>query len=165
MPYSCEWSDCKFTSDDFETFYCHVREHTKEFYDENDLTFLATPATCLWRECFSNTCETEGEFLGHVLFHGYHSLLKELGLKTEREAKLSPCTLDTQARNLVPELPGTFCCNWDKCKIVTYCPKYYYRHVDGHTLAMVKPDSNGFIPCKWEGNCSVQIKLTMKNIA
>lgn len=154
MTYSCEWSDCNSTFDDFETYYCHVREHTTEFYDEDDAS-----AACLWRECFSNSCETEEEFLRHVLFHGYHTFLKELGLKTQNERNLSPCTLDTQARNLVPDFPDSFCCQWDKCEMFTCCPRYYYRHVNGHSLAIV--EENGVISCKWK-DCSFTCRSTHK---
>lgn len=152
MPYLCEWSECDFASDDFDTFYRHVREHVKDFHDEKDPNYTTDSFICLWSQCLSDSCENELELISHVLFHGYHTYLKELGLRTQKVAKLSPCSLDSQARNLVPEFPTEFCCQWDKCDMATCCPRYFYRHVDGHTTVAQKQDLDDLIHCKWKGD-------------
>ncbi|CAB3986420.1 Histone H4 transcription factor [Paramuricea clavata] len=151
MSYACEWGDCSFVSDNFDTFYEHVRGHTTNFFcDLDDVNDDSEENDCQWRQCFSDSFENEPELIRHVLFHAYHANLKDLGLKAQTKAELAPCTLDPHARNLVPEFPEQFHCLWENCDVITSCPKYYYRHVDGHTGSTVKEWPHSKILCKWK---------------
>ena len=151
MSYMCEWSDCSFTSDNFDTFYEHVRGHTTNFFRDPDEE-SDEENECQWRQCFSDPFENELQLIRHVLFHAYHSKLKDLGLKAQTKAQLAPCTLDNHARNLIPEFPGQFFCLWENCGVATSCPSYYYRHVDGHAGSTVKEDADDVVSCKWQGD-------------
>ena len=156
MAYLCEWCDCAFTCDDFDRFYGHVREHTTAFYDGMDTSLTAqTTCACLWRECFYDSCENIAELLRHVLFHGYHARLKQLGKQAQAAADLSSCSLDSQTRNLVPEFSDEFSCYWEQCDMVTSCPKFFYRHVQIHTEEVQKEGPFGFVYCKWKSKISV----------
>ena len=152
MTYVCEWGDCSFASDAFDTFYEHVREHTINFLRDSD-EVNDEEHECQWRQCFSDPCENELQLVRHVLFHAYHSKLKDLGLKAQTKAGLAPCTLDNHVRNLIPEFPDQFHCLWENCGIATSCPRYYYRHVDGHAGSTVKEDADSIVSCKWK-DCS-----------
>ena len=151
MSFTCEWDDCSFVSDNFDTFYEHIRGHTTNFFCELDDDSDTERNACRWKQCLSDPFENELEFIRHVLFHAYHAKLKDLGLKAQTKAKLAPCILDAQARNLVPDFPEQFCCLWENCNISTSCPKYYYRHMDGHAGSTVKEDPNSIISCRWKG--------------
>ena len=73
--------------------------------------------------------------------------------------KLSPCALDGQSRNLIPETPEPFLCEWKECLVEFNCPTLFYRHVDSHALAVdkalleVKDDGKKkfTVTCQWEG--------------
>lgn len=147
MSYECKWDDCKFISDNFEVFYSHVGTHTK-FLEENNEDDIV----CKWRKCSSEFIESQTELITHVLFHAYHAKLKDLGLKAQLQAKLAPCALNSQARNLVPEFPEPFTCYWDNCNMITTCPKTFYRHVDGHVNSTVKENANTVVSCMWRGS-------------
>ena len=149
MSYSCEWGNCSFVSDNFDTFYEHVHGHTANLFRELDDE--SEENVCQWRQCVSDSYEDEQELIRHVLFHAYHAKLKDLGLKAQTKAQLTPCTLDPHAMNLVPEFPEQFTCLWKNCNVVTSCPRYYYQHVDGHAGGTVKDRADSLISCEWKG--------------
>ena len=152
MSYSCEWGDCYFVSDNFDSFYEHVKGHTTNLFCEPDDESKETEENvCQWRQCFCDAHEDEQELIRHVLFHGYHAKLKDLGLKAQTKAQLAPCTLDPHARNLIPEFSEEFSCVWKNCDVVTSCPRYYYQHVDGHAGSTMKEGADGKISCEWQG--------------
>ena len=142
--YPCEWADCCFVSDDFDTFYEHVKAHTTNFLSETEAN------ACQWRQCSSDSHEDEQELVRHVLFHAYHAKLKDLGLKAQKEAQLNACKLDHHARNLVPVFSEEFSCCWKNCNVTTSCPRNYYAHVNGHVGSTVK-GADDRISCEWKG--------------
>ena len=131
-------------SDDFETFYEHVKAHTTNFLCETEAN------ACQWRQCFSDSLENEQQLIRHLLFHAYHAKLKDLGLKAQKEAQLNACTLNLHGRNLIPGFREQFSCFWKHCTMTTSCPRYYYRHVDGHAESTVK-GADDRISCEWKG--------------
>ena len=46
------------------------------------------------------------------------SSAKQWGLQAlQSQADLSPCILDFQSRNLIPDIPDHFLCLWEHCEV------------------------------------------------
>jgi hypothetical protein len=94
-------------------------------------------------------------FERHIRFHAFHTKLKFIGklvIQNFNETSSQPnvkvnknvlpinqnyiqeCCLDSQSRNLIPELPYKFECSWDKCEYNTDNPELFYRHIKEHVV-------------------------------
>ncbi|XP_064464229.1 histone H4 transcription factor-like [Ornithodoros turicata] len=136
----CEWDNCEHVSNDGSEYYMHVNEHLKvvQYTDR-----------CLWRDC----CASVGAQLKqHVLFHAFHCKLKCNGRNWIQKTGAKSCLLDKQTRNVVPDLPEKFICQWEGCDDDTefHNPECYYVHVSIHA------ETKG-IQCKWKG-CDVELR-------
>jgi len=72
---------------------------------------------CQWRECSS---EVDGEpacYLRHVYFHLFHVKIKCIGALLVDKTGKQMCMLDSQTRNLIPELPECLQCGWQDCEV------------------------------------------------
>ncbi|XP_032832198.1 histone H4 transcription factor isoform X1 [Petromyzon marinus] len=76
------------------------------------------------------------------------------------------CGLDSHTRNLVPELPDSFQCQWEGCERKFSHPEWFYRHVDSHTEQFKQPGAvntaGGSITCLWiecEATCRSRFRL------
>lgn len=79
---------------------------------------LADEFCCLWQDCGFFSLDSQVELFRHVYFHCYHTKLKQLGLQAlQSQPDLIPCQLDTQSRNMIPELQESFICMWDQCEV------------------------------------------------
>lgn len=74
--------------------------------------------SCLWQECGFCSLDDSADLIRHVYFHCYHTKLKQWGLQAlQSQADLSPCILDFQSRNIVPDIPDHFLCLWEHCEV------------------------------------------------
>ena len=94
-------------------------------------------------------------FERHIRFHAFHTKLKFIGklvianfnetssqpnVKVNKnvlpinQSYIQECCLDSQSRNLIPELPYKFECSWDKCEYNTDNPEFFYRHIKEHVV-------------------------------
>ena len=161
----CEWGSCedKFPSSGFHDFREHIEGHLREVLPQYRRGFsedtIPDNFACSWRECVWDSPIDAGDLIRHVFFHAFHTRIKLEGYKKQQEMKLSPCTLDSESRNLIPENPEPFLCEWKECSVEFNCPTLFYRHVDSHALAVdktlleVKDDGRRkfIVTCQWEG--------------
>lgn len=161
----CEWGSCqeKFRLSDFPDFREHFEGHLRGilpgycrgFSDDT----IPDNFSCFWRDCGWDSPIDAGDLIRHVFFHAFHTRIKLEGHKKQQEMKLAPCTLDSQSRNLLPDIPEPFLCEWKECNVEFNCPTLYYRHVDSHAWAvdktLVEVGENGrkkySVTCQWEG--------------
>ena len=64
--------------------------------------------------------EVEGEMTGylrHVYFHIFHVKIKCIGALLIQKSETEGCSLDSQSRNLIPELPEQLQCRWEGCGV------------------------------------------------
>lgn len=74
--------------------------------------------SCLWQECGFCSPESPTELARHVYFHCYHTKLKQWGLHAlQSQSDLTPCQLDFQSRNIIPEIQENFLCLWEYCEV------------------------------------------------
>ena len=172
----CEWGSCeeKFPSSEFHDFREHIEGHLREVLPQYRRGFsedtIPDNFACSWRECGWDSPIDAGDLIRHVFFHAFHTRIKLEGFKKQQEMKLSPCTLDSQSRNLIPDNTEPFLCQWKECSVEFNCPTLFYRHVDSHALAVDKSlfeaRDDGrrkyAVTCQWEGKpekSPVRIKL------
>lgn len=162
----CEWGSCeeKFASPDFPEFREHVESHLMEIFPKYHRGFsedtIPDNFACSWRECGWDSPMDAGDLIRHVFFHVFHTRIKLEGFKKQQEMKLAPCALDGQSRNLIPENPEPFLCEWKECNVIFNCPTLFYRHVDSHAMAvdktLVEVSEDGrkkfSVRCQWEYN-------------
>ena len=162
----CEWGSCeeKFASPDFPEFRVHVESHLMEIFPKYHRGFsddtIPDNFACSWRECGWDSPMDAGDLIRHVFFHVFHTRIKLEGFKKQQEMKLAPCALDGQSRNLIPENPEPFLCEWKECNVIFNCPTLFYRHVDSHAMAvdktLVEVSEDGrkkfSVRCQWEYN-------------
>lgn len=66
--------------------------------------------------------DSSADLIRHVYFHCYHTKLKQWGLQAlQSQANLSPCILDFQSRNIIPDIPDHFLCLWEHCEVSGQC--------------------------------------------
>ena len=162
---TCEWGSCQqtFFSADFHEFREHMEIHLREIFPRYCRGFsvgrVPENFTCSWKECGWDSPIDSGDFIRHVFFHAFHTKVKLEGYKKQQEKQLTPCTLDNLSRNLVPDIPEPFLCEWQECGVEFNCPWLFYRHVDSHALAVDKTlmgvEEDGrkkfSVICQWEG--------------
>lgn len=123
----CEWGSCSFVCSAMEEFFDHVTQHlqqhmhgSKEEDEEEDP--LEEEFSCLWQECGFCSLDSSADLIRHVYFHCYHTKLKQWGLQAlQSQADLSPCILDFQSRNVIPDIPDHFLCLWEHCEVSRQC--------------------------------------------
>ena len=161
----CEWGSCeeKFPLSDFHDFREHFEGHLKGILPGYRRGFsddaIRDNFACYWRDCGWDSPIDAGDLIRHVFFHAFHARIKVEGYKKQQEMKMAPCTLDNQSRNLLPDIPEPFLCEWRECSVEFNCPTLYYRHVDSHAWAVDKTlketGENGkkkySVTCQWEG--------------
>uniref|UniRef100_A0A8C5L1B5 C2H2-type domain-containing protein n=1 Tax=Jaculus jaculus TaxID=51337 RepID=A0A8C5L1B5_JACJA len=161
----CEWGSCSFVCSTMEEFFQHVTQHLQQHMhgpreeDEEDDP-LEEEFSCLWQECGFCSLDNSTDLIRHVYFHCYHTKLKQWGLQAlQSQADLSPCILDFQSRNVIPDVPG-FLCLWEHCESSFDNPEWFYRHVDAHSLCceyQAVSKDNHVVLCGWKG-CTCTFK-------
>lgn len=74
--------------------------------------------SCLWQDCGFCSVESDGEMLRHMLFHCYHTKLKQWGsAMLKAHPDMGDCSVGLQNRNIVPEVQESFLCLWEHCEV------------------------------------------------
>ncbi|XP_064611098.1 histone H4 transcription factor-like isoform X2 [Liolophura sinensis] len=157
----CEWGECIESFVSMQTFIKHMTNHISDYYKTWN-GHQSGLFECKWRECGSHVSGQTTDFNRHVYFHAFHVKIKNVGTAVVEKSKLTPCQMDGQSRNLIPELPERLHCGWSMCEVVYDNPEYFYMHMDMH--ASNYPDGNhvpGGCRCQWEG-CDVTVKSKYK---
>ncbi|XP_077861740.1 histone H4 transcription factor-like [Saccoglossus kowalevskii] len=164
----CEWSTCKdIFTDSVDNFISHVKVHVQEFLSSQHGEGNERQASqeCQWKDCDYVSSGSSNDLVKHTYFHAYHTKLKWYGLQEQTRCKLNPCQLDMQSRNLIPDLPERFQCDWHQCMYHVDNPEYFYRHVEMHAMTsepIVLSDNSEGVVCRWGGchtNCKNKYKL------
>lgn len=176
MEVSCEWSDCTSRFTDVNDLPIHCRKHISDFYpmpcdaylqqaaalrDPDDLVPGSVNLACLWKDCdFSATSTLELAL--HVAFHPHHCILKVLGAAYQAKHGLNACSLSSDTRSIIPDVPSPYRCCWQDCGQEFKEPILFYRHVKDHITAtprVVRPENEPgcrrYVQCSWEGSVDI----------
>lgn len=148
-------------------FVANKNNTTQKAADCTNSSELILDLDCKWRDCDPGSTESANEhkfdsistYERHVRFHAFHTKLKFFGLcvinkfNENNNIKAKSCSLDSQSRNLIPELPYKFECSWHKCEYNTDNPELFYRHIKTHHSDYTKELKR----CQWN-DCSHEIK-------
>ncbi|PWA23239.1 hypothetical protein CCH79_00001978 [Gambusia affinis] len=152
----CEWASCGESFSQMENFCKHAEAHLTEEEEEAE-----GERNCLWRDC--GFCSVDGpeELRRHLLFHCYHTKLKQLGQQAlDAQPELGSCSIAYHNRNIIPDIPDNFVCLWEECEQAPYeNPEWFYRHVEMHTLSIEIPTGEWEFPirCGWK-DCEATTK-------
>lgn len=139
-----------------ENFCKHAEAHLTEGEEDAE-----GERNCLWTDC--GFCSVDGpeELRRHLLFHCYHTKLKQLGQQVlDTQPELGSCSIAYHNRNIIPEIPDNFTCLWEECEQAPYeNPEWFYRHVEMHTLSIEIPTGEWEFPirCGWK-DCEATAK-------
>ncbi|KAM9788849.1 histone H4 transcription factor [Neosynchiropus ocellatus] len=169
MRLECEWASCQDQFGRMEYFCQHVDEHLKDLSAADDEpTDSQKEVQCLWRDCGFVSVDGLQELRRHVFFHCYHTKLKQLGQQViDAQPRLGSCSIGYQSRNIVPEVPDNFVCQWEECDQQAFeNPEWFYRHVEMHSVCVDGPavDCESLIRCGWKGksDCEATAKERSK---
>lgn len=85
-------------------------------------TFPEEVHSCLWQDCGFCSVACDAELLRHMLFHCYHTKLKQWGsAMLKADPKMGDCSVGLQNRNIVPEVQESFLCQWEHCEVRELC--------------------------------------------
>ncbi|XP_036602279.1 histone H4 transcription factor isoform X1 [Trichosurus vulpecula] len=169
----CEWGSCTLVASTVEEFCEHVTQHLQQHLqgpeeeDEDEVDPLAEEYSCLWQECGFCSPDSSADLVRHVYFHCYHTKLKQWGLQAlQGQAGLSHCLLDFQSRNMIPDIPDHFLCQWEHCESSFDNPEWFYRHVEAHSLCCeykAASKENHVVPCGWKDcNCTFKGRCKLR---
>ncbi|KAI5615530.1 histone H4 transcription factor, partial [Silurus asotus] len=117
--------------------------------------------SCLWQDCGFCSVEFDGELLRHMLFHCYHTKLKQWGLAMlKAHPKTGDCSVGLQNRNIVPEVQESFLCLWEHCEMTMDNPEWFYRHVEMHAHCL-EANKENVLFCGWK-DCEASFKGRFK---
>ncbi|XP_017287418.1 histone H4 transcription factor isoform X2 [Kryptolebias marmoratus] len=156
----CEWASCQESFSQMENFCKHVEDHLTSLHPDED-EGAEEERNCLWRDC--GFCSVDGleELRRHLLFHCYHTKLKQLGQQVlDAQPELGSCSIAYHNRNIIPDIPDNFICLWEECEQPPYeNPEWFYRHVEMHTLSIEIPTGDSEFPvrCGWK-DCEATAK-------
>ncbi|XP_076038734.1 histone H4 transcription factor-like [Oratosquilla oratoria] len=139
----CEWNMCHFIFNRMEPYHSHVQEHLEEEKEPNHNEGYM----CYWRDC-GFICTDQGEYRRHVLYHAFHAKIKSIGSLIFAESNIE-CLLDSQVRNLIPEIPENFVCVWGNCDMKFESTQEFYWHVQTQ-VSEEKPAADKFFYCRWQ---------------
>ncbi|EDO31783.1 predicted protein, partial [Nematostella vectensis] len=166
----CEWGDCEQTfslHSCFSEFRAHVEGHIRtllpSYSSQHSTDPIPRDFECPWRECgWLNPKDTD-ELIRHFLFHVVHTRLKTTGRVRLESGKFNKCVLEAVSRNLVPDVPEKFLCEWMDCNLQFNCPSRFYEHVESHVMSVDKERIvNGgrkttHVTCQWTG-CMTRVR-------
>jgi hypothetical protein len=95
--------------------------------------------TCQWRNCGHVEEFDISAFIRHVQFHGFHTKLKYLGMKTSEHnhPNIPACQKSSENRNIIPDLPVEFRCLWGDCQVISLFTKHTYTISFSFSLLIV----------------------------
>ncbi|XP_071376755.1 histone H4 transcription factor [Centroberyx affinis] len=161
----CEWGSCQEEFSRMENFCKHAEGHLNALNMAEEDEDETLEHNCLWRDCGFCSVEGPDELRRHLLFHCYHTKLKQWGQQVlNAQPSIGSCSIGDQNRNIIPEIPDNFTCLWDECEVSLGQPPYenpewFYRHVEMHSLCVDVPagDSECLIRCGWK-DCEATVK-------
>lgn len=126
---------------------------------------------CHWNLC-KFTSENKKDFIRHLDYHIYHSILKNYGLSLKNLINIPKCLSNSKQRNDIPVITHDYLCNWsDCCKTFSKFPEFtghlnYHLTLDYNTKKTLgsyvgkmenrKSISKTKVKCKWDG-CNKEI--------
>ncbi|XP_077312944.1 histone H4 transcription factor [Lithobates pipiens] len=165
----CEWDSCSYVCSRMEELCSHVSDHLRlqQITSVGEHVTCEDEFCCSWQGCGFFSLDSPAELARHVYFHCYHTKLKQMGLQAlQNQPDLSPCQLDTQSRNMIPELQDSFVCMWEQCEASFDNAEWYYRHVDAHGLSAeyeMAGKENRVLMCSWKDcDCSCKSRCKLR---
>ena len=175
MEVCCEWGDCTSRFTDVNDLPVHCRKHISDFYPMPCDVYLQQTALhrqelgshvdmsagvyldCLWKDCeFSATSTLELAL--HVAFHPHHCVLKAAGAVYQAKLGLNVCSLSSDTRSVIPDIPEPYECCWLGCGEEFKEPALFYRHIKEHIAATPRvlrpegePGCRRYVQCGWAG--------------
>ncbi|XP_062844639.1 histone H4 transcription factor [Trichomycterus rosablanca] len=148
---ACEWGSCHETFCGMQEFCQHVEDHYRAIDTDSEEPDLPEEVqSCLWRDCGFCSVQYDGELLRHMLFHSYHTKLKQWGsAMLKANPGMGVCLLGLQNRNIVPEVQESFICLWEHCEMNMDNPEWFYRHVEMHAHCLEVNNEN-IMYCGWK---------------
>lgn len=165
----CEWIACTNSFTDVVDLCRHVDIHCEEFYPLPTAEYCSSVESlsqgqgpglfCLWAGC-GFVATTGFELLLHVSYHPQHTAMKAEGSKLQVTCQLPLCSLDSQSRNVIPDVPSPYVCQWKSCSEVFQSPVFFYQHVNTHIYQTdLLPRAEGVersrVQCHWRGKCRI----------
>ncbi|ESN92898.1 hypothetical protein HELRODRAFT_129823, partial [Helobdella robusta] len=149
----CEWDNCTHIYDNIDVFIDHVKFHLQHLtYDR----FVSGSSLCLWRDCAHEGIFVNfDEFKRHVFYHAFHQKIKNVGLvaimMNKSHLNINKCVFDNDNRNVIPDLPFDFVCQWQGCGKKFEIPYHFYVHVSSHITNYELGDGNkSKWRCHWD---------------
>uniref|UniRef100_A0A1B0DLD4 C2H2-type domain-containing protein n=2 Tax=Phlebotomus papatasi TaxID=29031 RepID=A0A1B0DLD4_PHLPP len=125
--YNCEWAKCTALFEDPAMYKDHVELHLLSVGENKK----SSEFRCLWDLCkFSS--EDRNSWTRHVRYHCYHSKLMTVGDSLRNQINFPRCTHDSEQRNIIPDTPHDFLCEWDECGWKTNSILDFFDHVNTH---------------------------------
>lgn len=153
---TCEWNQCSQIFNDMGEFYQHLQNHfIQDIYDEKQGEIKSGQHHCKWELCEFVTNSSD-DLLRHLYFHGYHTKVKWWGHCCSLEENVGRCYASAQNRNIIPDLPDGFKCEWEGCGLIWDIPDPFYLHVYEHAHSSeIETDGEGneVYRCHWK-DCS-----------
>ncbi|KAG8223150.1 hypothetical protein J437_LFUL000573 [Ladona fulva] len=147
----CEWEECNYRTENLLEFVKHVEHHIPQLRvkvnDDGKAAYV-----CLWEECDFET-EDNKEIIRHVNYHAFHTKIKCIGKNICNRTGVPACNYHELGRNIVPDIPNCYRCNWEDCTSVFQNAQRFFFHVEAHVRGY--PSGNnikGGLPCCW-GSC------------
>ncbi|KAK3509504.1 hypothetical protein QTP70_035158 [Hemibagrus guttatus] len=159
---ACEWGSCQETFGGMEEFCQHVEAHYQDLATESEDPDIPEEVhSCLWQDCGFCSVECDGELQRHMLFHCYHTKLKQWGsAMLKAHPDMGNCSVGLQNRNIVPEVQDSFLCLWEHCETSMDNPEWYYRHVEMHAHCL-EVNKENILFCGWK-DCEASFKGRFK---
>ncbi|KAF5282742.1 hypothetical protein FQR65_LT02739 [Abscondita terminalis] len=139
----CGWNDCQDVINNYRNYIMHIKDHIDDACDTKKLL------TCLWIACGYVTFE-KFLLIQHVVYHGYHTKLKNIGMNVLERNKLPECSITTPL--IFPVLLDGYSCDWVKCGMTFIDIFDFHEHIKVHVNSNPKYcKHNEIISCHWRG--------------
>ncbi|XP_046400207.1 histone H4 transcription factor [Ischnura elegans] len=157
----CEWDDCEYRTDDISKFVSHVENHipelTVKILPSNEVVYI-----CRWIAC-DFECVDRNEISRHVNYHAFHTKIKCIGWNICQRSGVPACNYHELGRNVIPDIPSTYRCNWEDCSDEFQNAQKFYNHVECHVRGHVPDNSaKNSYQCAWgvcKSKCPIRPKL------
>ena len=147
----CEWKNCSAKESRMEDFMKHVSRHIIQAEVIHNPLTLCDSFACLWNLCGFETANSQ-EMVRHINFHAFHTKSKCHGRNMLSTFNISPCKMDPNERNILPDLSEPFQCEWQGCHMANHrwdMIQSYYWHVREHAEDVI--GSGRDVKCAWAG--------------